>query len=386
MRKILAVTGIRSDYDIMFPVLKELKNNNYEVNLVITGAHLSDWHGDSLQRVEQDGFKVVDKIDYLLSTNRLTQRSKGVGLLISGLTQTVEREKPDFLLFLGDREEALATSVVGNYMNILTIHLAAGDSVWGNADDPIRHSASRLSHILVAFAENYAQNLIKQKEEPFRILCSGNPSYVNIANEPEISLKEISSAINFDVENNPYIIMIKHPLSSEYESAYSQMKCALAGVGKFAEENNVKVINIYPNTDPGAYDILRAINECKNENILFYKTLPRNIFINLVRRALCLTGNSSMGIVEAPFYKLPVVNIGHRQRGRLNAGNVEFVDYDIDKISVALKKACFDEDYRKHVRALLNPYGDETAAKKIVEFIDKVDLADRKWYVKKLVE
>jgi len=384
MKKILAVTGIRSEYDILYPVLKELnEHQDFEVNLVVCGAHLSDWHGNTLKNIENDGFKIVEKIDYLLMTNRLTQRSKGVGLLIAGLTQTVERENPDFLLFVGDREESIATCIVGNYMDVLTVHIGGGDPVWGNADDPIRQACSKLAHIHITFAEEYSNNLLKLSEDKFRILHSGNTSYVNISNEPKKSLKDISEFLKMNVEDSQYIILLKHPLSSEVKDAYFQMKTTLDAISQFSKQYKVKIIGIFPNTDPGSYDIIKAIDECQNENIKFYKTLPKNIFINLVRNAKCLAGNSSMGILEAPFYKLPVVNIGNRQMGRLNAGNVEFVDYNIDNIVKALDKACFDEEYREKVKNLENPYGDETSAKKIVEFLSDVDIKDKKWYVKK---
>ena len=122
MKKILAVSGIRSEYDILYPILKAFEKEGFDVCIAVANAHLSDIHGNTYKKIESDGFRIADKIDCLLSTDRLTQRSKGVGLLITALTQTAEREKPDFLLVLGDREESIATCVVGNYMDILTIH------------------------------------------------------------------------------------------------------------------------------------------------------------------------------------------------------------------------------------------------------------------------
>lgn len=383
MKKILAVTGIRSEYDILYPVLKRLKENgNFDVKVIAVGAHLSDWHGNTVKRIEQDEFQIAEKIDYLLMTNRKTQRSKGVGLLIAGLTQTVERENPDFLIFVGDREESIATCIVGNYMNVLTIHIGGGDPVFGNADDPIRFACSKLAHIHITSASEYSNNLLKLGEENFRILQAGNPVYENIANEPKIDLNKISNYLDIDVEKNNYIVMLKHPLSSEVENTYEQMKISIEAVKEFAKKNKMKVVGIYPNTDPGSYDILKAIEESQDENIKFYKTLPRDIFINLMRNAKCIVGNSSMGILEAPFYKLPAVNIGNRQKGRLNAGNVEFVGYKKQEIIKAIEKACFDENYINHIKNLKNPFGDETASIKISEFLNNIDLNDRKWYVK----
>ncbi|WP_033916741.1 UDP-N-acetylglucosamine 2-epimerase [Campylobacter sputorum] len=380
-KKVLAITGIRSEYDILYPVLEELQNNeNFSLKLVVTGAHLSDWHGYSLKNIQDDGFEICEKIDYLLMTNRITQRSKGVGLLICALTQSVEREDPDILLFVGDREESIATCIVGNYMGKLVAHIGGGDVVFGNADDPIRMACSKLAHIHFTTAQEYANNLKKLGEEEFRICFSGNPALNNILKTKTLSKKEIEKFLQFEISD--YIVVLQHPLSSEISSAYEQMSVTIKAVSEFAREKNLQVVGIYPNTDPGSYDILRAIKENSNQNVRFFKTLPRKIFVNLMRNAKALVGNSSMGILEAPLYKLPVVNVGNRQKGRLNAGNVEFVSHNINEIKNALQKACFDENYRQFVAKLINPYGDGYAHKKIVEFLSKVDLSDKKWYVK----
>lgn len=383
-KKILAVTGIRSEYDILYPVLKELQNNeNFDLKIVVTGAHLSDWHGFTLNIIEEDGFEIVEKIDYLLMTNRKTQRSKGVGLLIEGLTQTVDREKPDFLIFVGDREESIATCVVGNYMDVLVAHIGGGDPVYGNSDDPIRIACSKLAHIHFATANAYAENIKKLGEEQFRICLSGNPALNNILETKIIDRNELSDFLKIDISNNEYIVVLKHPLSSEVKDSYEQMNISMKAISEFAIEKKIKVIGIYPNTDPGSYDILKAIDDNCNENIKFYKTLPREIFVNLMRNAKVLVGNSSMGVLEAPLYKLPVVNIGNRQKGRLNAGNVEFVEYDKIKIKNSIEKAFYNEEYRGFVKNLSNPYGDGYAHKKIVDFLEQVDLRDEKWYIKR---
>lgn len=382
-KTVLAITGIRSEYDILYPVLKELQSHpSFDLKVVVTGAHLSDWHGNTIDKIEEDGFKIVEKIDYLLMTNRKTQRAKGTGLLIEGLTQCVDRINPDIMMFVGDREESIATCIIGNYMDVLVAHIGGGDPVHGNADDPVRLACSKLAHIHFTTAKDYANNLKKLGEEEFRICFSGNPGLNNIIQTPTLTKKQISTSLGFDITNDEYIVVLKHPLSSKVKDSYQQMKTTLEAISKFSKEKNVKVIGIYPNTDPGSYDILNAIDECMDDNIKFFKTLPREIFVNLMRNAKALIGNSSMGILEAPLYKLPVINVGDRQKGRLNAGNVEFVDYDIDTIFRALDKACFDEKYINRVNNLINPYGDGNGHKTIVDFLDNIDIHDTKWFIK----
>ena len=213
-KKVLAITGIRSEYEILFPVIDALRNDpGIDLKLAVSGAHLSDWHGDTLKKIEEDGLEAVDRIDNLLLTNRKTQRAKGVGILTTALTQTVERESPDFLFAIGDREEAIATALVGNYMDVLVLHLGGGDPVYSNADDPIRFAVSKLAHIHLTIAEEYSQNLKAVGEQDFRIHWVGNPSLDNIKNTAPMSTEQLSEFLKFDITDGRYIFLIKHPLS-----------------------------------------------------------------------------------------------------------------------------------------------------------------------------
>ena len=377
--KILAVSGIRSEYDILYPVLKKL-NKNFDLKVVVSGAHLSDWHGSTADRVLDDGFEIVDRIDSLLTTNRRVQRSKGVAQLISGLSQTVERVNPDMLLVVGDREESIATAIVGNYMNILVAHIGGGDPVWGNADDPIRMAVSKLAHVHFTTASPYSENLISMGEDSWRVCFCGTPGLDNVVKEPVLDIDQVSKFIGTQLDN--YIVVLKHPLSSEHESAYEQMRAALEAIEKVCVDKDLIAVCITPNSDPGSHEILSAYREFESDRIVLTQTLPRKHFVNLIRNAKALVGNSSMGILEAPMYGLPVVNIGNRQRGRLNAGNVEFVGYESSEIRTAIEKAVFNLEYRQMVAELENPYGQGNAADVILEFVSKIDLNDQRWLVK----
>jgi GDP/UDP-N,N'-diacetylbacillosamine 2-epimerase (hydrolysing) len=386
MRKkmVIAVTGIRSEYDILYPVLDELRSNGLDVKIVVSGAHLSDYFGNTIDKIIDDGFEIVDRIDTLFVTSRLTQRSKGVGLLIYGLTQTIERVDPDFLLVVGDREESIATAVVGNYTNTLVVHIAGGDPAYGNADDPIRFAVSKLSHLHCCFTKEYAKNLQNIGEEEFRIYNTGNPSYVNIDQTEHISLNVLAQSLNIPITEGNYLVLIKHPLSSEVGDSKEQMEITMQGLKRFCTLKGFHVVCIPPNSDPGSQLMREVINEYTSQDWFHpVPSLSRSFFVNLMRNAQALVGNSSMGILEAPHYKLPVVNIGNRQKGRLNAGNVEFVGYQIDEICRSVEKACCDKDYRREVELLKNPYGEGSAAKQVYNAINQVDLDDQKWYIKK---
>ena len=381
--KILAVTGIRSEYDYIYPVLNELKKAKHKVKVVITGAHLSHNHNDTWKFIKKDKFEIADKIDSLLSTNRLVQRSKAVSFIINGLTQTVEREDPEILLVDGDREESIATAIVGNYMQKIVVHIGGGDPTSGNADDPLRFAVSKLAHIHCCTTLEYKKNLINIGEEKFRVFNTGNPAYLNIDSVKKIKKEKLLSDLKIKNSKN-YLILIKHPLSSEIDDSYNQMKKSLIVIEKFCLQNNYNTICIAPNSDPGSHEIIKAASEYKQKKWFYYfETLHRDYFINLVRNANALIGNSSMGILEAPYYKLPVINIGNRQLGRLNAGNVIFTNYNTKKILKAISKSCFDKKYLKKIKNLKNPYGDNSAAKKIRIIIESINTKDKKWYVKK---
>jgi GDP/UDP-N,N'-diacetylbacillosamine 2-epimerase (hydrolysing) len=249
--RMLVLTGIKSEYDILYPVLCELKKRNHDLMIVVSGAHLSNQHNNTYKRIIQDGFEITDKIDTLLSTDRLVQRSKGTGLLIAGLTQTVERTNPDFLLVVGDREESIATAVVGNYMEKLVVHIGGGDPVYGNADDPMRFAVSKLAHIHCCTARPYADNLKNIGEEDFRIFLTGNPAYANIDFVPEIEKGELKNQFGITSEN--YGVLIKHPLSSEVDDAGVQMETTLKSLEHFCQKNRFQVVNIPPSSGPGIF-------------------------------------------------------------------------------------------------------------------------------------
>lgn len=381
-RKVLVLTGIKSEYDILYPVIKELEKRNHNPLLVVSGAHLSNHHNYTYKRIIEDGFRISEKIDNLISTDRVIQRGIGIGLLIQGLSRTVERLSPDFIFVTGDREESLAAAIVGNYMNVIVVHKGGGDPVYGNSDDPVRFAVSKLAHIHCCNAMEHAKNLKQIGEEDFRIFFTGHTIFKNIKDEKVISLSKLKEKLGIKSDN--YVVLMKHPLSSEINDSEFQMETTMSALETFCEKTKYQIVYLPSNSDPGSFRMEQVTDKYKNKSwMLKLETLPRKLFINLMRNAKALIGNSSMGIIEAPFYKLPVINIGNRQKGRINAGNVQFVDYDVNEINEALKKAIFDRNYIDGLQEIRNPYGDDSAPGKIVDVIESVNLDDKKWFTKK---
>lgn len=376
MKRILAVTGIRSEYFILQPIFEEIvKRDDLELKVVVTGTHLSPTYGETYKIIENDKYDIL-KLETLLSTDSLSGRSKSLGIQIMGLTDIILREKPNWLLVLGDREESISTAIVGTYMNIPIAHICGGDRVVGNIDDSIRHAVTKLSHLHFPTTKQNGERILKMGEEPWRVHIVGNPALDSIRKQPDLSLGYINERLGTNLSlEKPFILLIKHPLSSEVQKAKEQMRITLETIAELGYET----ILTYPNSDSGSYGMIEVIDEYeeKYDFIKAFKTLPRDIFVNLQRKAALLLGNSSSGILEAPFLKLPVVNIGNRQKQRQHSENVIFVPHDKQRIKEAINKAIYDETFKQICKNCSNPYGDGYSGERIAKIIAEMPIDDK---------
>ncbi len=380
-RKIVGVTGIRSEYDILSSVFRKIDAHpKLDLELIVTGAHLSEAHGYTLREIEKDEFKIADKILNLINSDQEAGRIKGLGIQLSGMVQTIVRTTPDMVLVLGDREEAMTTALIGAYMNIPVAHLCGGDRVVGNVDDQVRHAVTKLAHLhFVTNKESY-QRILQLGEQPFRVFNVGNPGLDRLVETPQLPQEELFTSLKIkraDV-SAPFIVVVQHPLSSEVDQAYDQMKTTLEAVQKLG----MLTILVRPNSDAGSMQIQRAIQEYGHlPNLHVFNHIQRTEFVNVLRHAACLVGNSSLGIMEAPLLKLPVVNVGNRQKERLAAENVTFVPHTVTAICEAVRTAISDPGYRKKIANCSNPYGDGTASQKIADILADIPV-DRTLLIK----
>lgn len=372
---ILGITGIRSEYDIMSSVFRAIADHPaLALQLIVTGAHLSDAFGRTIDEIRADGFVIAEEVQNLLNGDTSSFRVKGMGIQLQGLVQAVDRIKPDMLLVLGDREESMTTALVGAYMNIPVAHISGGDRVVGNVDDQIRHAVTKLAHIHLVTSDDSAERVLRLGEQPVRVHNVGNPGLDRLLAVSEISAADLSARLGFAIEEGkPLVLVIQHALSSEIDDAFRQMHVTLEAV----EALRLPAVLSYPNSDAGGQQMIRAIEEFAHlPNLHTAKNIPRLEFVNLMRRASCMLGNSSAGILEAPLLKLPVVNVGNRQTGRLNAGNVEFVPHDKEAIVSAVNKAVFDAEYRAYVAGCVNPYGDGHSSQRIADILAATPIDD----------
>lgn len=367
--KIIVLTGIRSEYDLLYPLLLELDSDeNFDLGVVVSGAHLSPLHDYSFTQIEADGFKIVEKIENLLYSDSLSTKAKSAAILMQSLTQTLEREKPDYFVVLGDREESVIGALTSSYMNIPVIHLAGGDHTnpeGGNIDEQVRHATTKLSHIHLTMREEHTIRLLKLGEEPERVHTVGSGGVDRIRLVPKVSKSKLAIELGSGVLEE-YAVVIYHPLNSQIGVAEKELEIILDTLVK--QELNIFIG--YPNSDPGFKGIIELIQKYeKNGLVTAYNNLNRKIFVNLLRHANVLVGNSSLGLHEAPYLRLPVLNVGERQRGRLAGSNVQFVDAVESDINEALLKAMFDDSYREELNKDCHIYGDGYMAKKVLKII-----------------
>lgn len=370
-RRVLALTGIRSEYDILFSPMKAIHEHpDLELQIIVTGAHLAPRFGLTLRQIEEDGFPIVEHIESLLDSDTASSRIKSAAIQLMGLIQTLERLNPDFLLVCGDREEAIMGSLAGAYMNIAVAHIGGGDLVVGNVDDSVRHAVTKLAHLHFAFSEESAERIRRMGEEPWRVHCVGNPALDRFRLLPRLSREELSRRLDFDVTEGPVLLVIQHVISSEIDDAARQMRITMEAIA----ELGYKALIGYPNSDAGSREMIQVIEEygARLPFVKVYRSLPRLEFVNVLQTIDVLVGNSSLGILEAPFLKLPAINIGNRQRRRQHADNVIFVSHDKEAVKGGIEMALHDPKFRQRIQDSSCPFGDGHAGERIAAVLAEI--------------
>jgi GDP/UDP-N,N'-diacetylbacillosamine 2-epimerase (hydrolysing) len=376
-RTILFTTGIRSDYDILYSVMRAVDQHpNTETNLVITGAHLAELYGHTVEQVERDGFRVVARIESLLNSDTAAGRVKSAAIQLISLVDVFAQVRPDIAVAMADREEALTVAMAGAYMGIPVAHIGGGDHADdSNVDNAVRHAVTKLAHLHLVTTPLSAERVIHMGEEPWRVHVVGASGLDRLLTTEGIPPDALSEALDFDVTQRPLAVVIQHSISTEIAEAGLQMRTTLEAIARLG----IRTLISYPNSDAGSHQIVRVIEEfaARYPFMRAYRNLSRPIFVNLLRRADVLVGNSSCGIIEAPLLKLPAVNVGRRQVGREHAENVLFVPHDIDQIQAVIRKALQDPEFKARVQTCQNPYGDGHAGERIAGILAEIPLNER---------
>ena len=367
-RKILLVTERRADYTKLRPIIKEIsKSAKLDYFLIVTGSHLLTEHGKTIDEIKKDDFKITNIFPMFKKTKKDNgaEMTRSFGRAVSNLSDIIEKIKPDIVLTGFDIAANFAAAIIGAHMNIVVAHIEGGE-VTGTIDESIRHATSKFAHIHFTSNFNATNRLKKMGENPKYIFTVGNTSLDGIKNMKSINKKILSKKYEIDL-SKPFLIILQHTVTSEINYIKKNFLQTLNAV----KELKIPTIFIFGNSDAGSKQISELI---KNSEIKQYLSVPYDDYINLLKNSSALVGNSSSGIIEAPFLHIPTINIGTRQKGRLQSNSIIDVNYSKDDIKKAIIKSIKDKKFLIKVKNSKSFYGKGDSAKKIVHVLEQIDL------------
>lgn len=375
-RKICVVTGSRSEYGILFPLLKELKNTSgVEKQLIVTGSHLSADFGYTYKEISDDGFKIDRKVSILTGKDDTVAMSAIMASAIKGMADAYVQLKPDIIVLLGDRYEIFCAAVAALVNKIPVAHIHGGELTEGVIDDAFRHSITKMSHIHFTSTNIYKRRVIQLGENPQSVFTVGALGLDNIKRMDFLTRRELEMKLGLRLKQKNLLVAF-HPLTlagkNNSESEFRELLKGLNGL-----KDTLKIFT-YANADMGGISINKMIRKyvlADKCNSVVYPSLGRIKFLSLMKHVDCIIGNSSSGIIEAPSLHIATVNIGDRQKGRVRAKSIIDCQSQEDLIKKAINKS-FTPDFKAVLRSVENPYGNGNAALHICNVLRKYQLKD----------
>ena len=374
MKKVCVVTGTRAEYGLLKPLIKRINDDNeVELQLVVTGMHLSPEFGLTYHEIEEDGFCITEKNEMLLSSDTPNGITKSIGLAIIGFADIFTRIRPDMIVLLGDRYEIFAAAAAALIHRIQIAHVGGGELTEGAIDDAMRHSITKMSTLHFTSTEEYRNRVIQLGEQPQNVYCVGSLGVENIKKQKLLSKEELGKSIKFNLDR-PYVVVTYHPVTLEADSAETQIKNLLNAIDRFKE---YRIIFTKANADTEGRIINQLIEQYvskSSDRAIAVTSLGMTRYLSALKYCEMVIGNSSSGLIEAPSFKIPTVNIGYRQKGRVRSESVIDCGYDENQIIGAIEKArCMRKSEK--IKRIVNPYeGIDTSGKMyqaIKEFLEK---------------
>ncbi|MFH1983043.1 MAG: UDP-N-acetylglucosamine 2-epimerase [Pseudomonadota bacterium] len=375
--RLLFLTGSRGEWGYIRPILKLCRKRNIDFKLCVTNMHLLPAYGLSKKEIEADGFSIDEPIFMALQGSNHYTMAKSLGVCLMSLVDLLYRIRPDWVVLSGDRGEQLMGAVAGAYTNTPVAHIQAGE-VSGNIDGQARHAIGKFVHMHFASNQDAADRLIRLGEEAHRVRLVGAPQLDELVQGEYTGLSDLKEKYDFPFDVD-FILVLQHPVTEEYDKARDQIDATLSALKQFA----VPKFWIMPNNDAGNEIVREGIVARRSADTFLIKNVKRQDFLGIMKACRCMVGNSSAGLLEAPTFKIPAVNIGRRQYKRVRGGNViDVADFDADRIVAAIRQA-FSTEFRQGLAGLSNPYGDGDSSERILEILQNTK-RDAKLLIKEL--
>jgi UDP-N-acetylglucosamine 2-epimerase (non-hydrolysing) len=371
-RAIGVVTVARSDWDYLAPLLEAMRETpDLELRLFVGGAHLSSRFGRTVAAIEEAGWPIAARVEMLGSGDTPGDIATATSRSVAGLAEVFGRERIDLLIILGDRVEMLGAAVAALPFALPVAHIHGGEITEGAIDEQARHAITKLAHLHFAAADEYARRILQMGEEPWRVHCVGSPSLDRLRRLNILPRAELAKRLDLPLRR-PTLLVTFHPVTLEHADTARHVDELTAALTAMPGD----VIITYPGADAAhrvIVDRWTALAKSRPGTRLV-SSLGMEVYGSLLREADVMVGNSSSGLIEAPFFELPVVNIGARQQGRLRGPNVIDVGHGREEIVDGLARA-LDPAFRRGLAGMRNPYGDGSAAPRIVRVLREVELA-----------
>lgn len=369
MQEIAVVTATRAEYGLLRPVICALRASGaFEVSLLVTGAHLSEAYGETVREIERDDMPIAARIPILSGDDTPCGVSRTMANALNGFAAYFEAHRPDALLVLGDRYEILAVCCAAMNARIPIFHLHGGETTQGAVDEAIRHSITKMSLLHFTSNEQHRRRVIQLGEQPDRVFNVGAPGVENALHVPLLSKEALAESVGLPLQK-PYAVVTFHPVTLEDEPPERQLFELFAAMDAF----DLEYIITKANADAGGLAINRAVDAyaAKRDNVAAFDSLGLVRYLSAVKYCAFVAGNSSSGILEAPSFGVPTVNIGDRQKGRMQAKSVLQCAPERADIARAFAQA-LTPTFRKKAAHAVNPYGDGDTSGKIVAILKRV--------------
>jgi GDP/UDP-N,N'-diacetylbacillosamine 2-epimerase (hydrolysing) len=379
-RRICVVTGSRAEYGLLHRIMRHLADDPLvDLRIIATGMHLSPEFGNTWKQIEADGFHIDRQVEMLLSADTPRSIAKSTGIGLSGMADALHDLAPDLLLVLGDRFEILAAASAAALMRIPVAHIHGGEATEGAIDDSIRHAITKLSHLHFTSTDRYRQRVIQMGEAPDRVFCFGAPGIDSINSLPLMTRDELVASIGFELSER-FLLITHHPVTladSPTSDELNELFQALTGLPE-----DIRWLFTMPNADAGGRELtaqIRAFVARHAHRAAAFTSLGQLRYLSAMKHCVAVVGNSSSGIIEAPAMGVGIINIGDRQKGRVQASSVINCPPRHQEILDALQLA-LTPSYRSIAASVENPYGVAGASAKIAATLSSHPLTglDRK--------